>query len=139
MRSNIKYIDTAEQLEHTQLNGFFVDWPTHPSNERFLEILSASHGVELAIDTETNQVVGFINVISDGIFSGYIPLLEVLPNYQGRGIGQALVTRIMGRYKGLYMLDVCCDKSVVPFYKARGFLKVAGLVKRNFEQQSAHP
>ncbi len=77
--TDIKYINTTESIEHSQLDGFFVDWPTHPSTERLLEILQASHGVELAIDSKTNQVVGFINIVSDGIFSGYIPLLGVLP------------------------------------------------------------
>ena len=135
--TNIEYINSAENIEHTQLNGFFVDWPDSPSPQRHLEILRASHGVELAIDTSTHQVVGFINVISDGIFTAYIPLLEVLPEYQGKGIGKILTDRILDRYNNLYMLDVCCDESVAPFYEAREFLKVVGMVKRNFKQQSA--
>ena len=117
--------------------GFFVDWPNHPSPERHLDILRASHGVELALDNSTNQVVGFINIISDGIFAGYIPLLEVLPEYQGKGIGKELANRILTRYNNLYMLDVCCDDTVVPFYASKGFLNVSGMIKRNFEQQSA--
>ena len=134
---NIEYISSAEGIEHTQLSGFFVDWPNPPSEQRHLDILQASHGVELAIDTETNQVVGFINIISDGIYAGYIPLLEVLPAYQGSGIGNTLIDRITARYKRLYMLDVCCDDDVAAFYASKGYLKVTGMVKRNLEQQSA--
>ena len=133
---NIEYISSAEGIEHTQLSGFFVDWPNPPSEQRHLDILQASHGVELAIDTETNQVVGFITVISDGILSAFIPLLEVLPEYQGNGIGKQLLERILTRYENLYILDVCCDEDIVEFYIARGFLKTAGLVKRNYEHQS---
>lgn len=135
--TSIKYISTAEVIRHAQLVGFFVDWPNHPSPERHLDILRASHGVELALDNSTNQVVGFINMISDGIFAGYIPLLEVLPEYQGKGIGKELTNRILTRYNHLYMLDVCCDDTVVPFYASKGFLNVSGMIKRNFEQQSA--
>ena len=134
---DIYYTNSVENIQHNQLQGFFVDWPTHPSPERHVEILHASHGVELAIDTETNQVVGFITVISDGILAGYIPLLEVLPEYQGKGVGKELVNRITARYENLYMLDVCCDDSVIPIYADNRFLQVAGMVKRNYERQSA--
>ena len=135
--TTIKYINSAEHIVHSQRSGFFVDWPTYPSNERFLEILQASYGVALALDTSTNQVVGFINVISDGIFAGYIPLLEVLPEYQGRGIGKKLINLIMSRYENLYMLDVCCDESVEQFYASKEFIKVSGMVHRNYNQQNA--
>ena len=135
--TSIGYISSTDRIEHTQLQGFFVGWPSHPSSEKLLEILHASHGVELAIDSDTNQVVGFINVVSDGIFSGYIPLLEVLPEYQGLGIGKTLIDRILVRYKDLYMLDVCCDKSVEQLYDSKGFTKVSGMVRRNYEKQNA--
>ena len=134
---DITYTNTAEQITHSQLDGFFVGWPKHPSSEKFLEILQASHGVEVAIDTETNQVVGFINVISDGIFSGYIPLLEVLPEYQGKGIGNELTNKIISRYQHLYMLDVCCDESIEQFYASKNFAKVSGMVRRNYDRQDA--
>lgn len=134
---DITYTNTVEQITHSQLDGFFVGWSKHPSPEKFLKILQASHGVELAIDTETNQVVGFINVVSDGIFTGYIPLLEVLPEYQGRGIGKTLIDRILARYNDLYMLDVCCDKSVEQLYASKGFSKASGMVRRNYEKQNA--
>ena len=135
--TTIKYINSAVDIQHTQLDGFFVDWPDYPSNERFLEILQASHGVALAQDTSTNQIVGCINVISDGIFAGYIPLLEVLPEYQGRGIGKKLINLIMSRYENLYMLDVCCDESVEQFYASKEFIKVSGMVHRNYNRQNA--
>ena len=135
--TTIKYINSAEHIVHSQLSGFFFFLPTHPSNERFLEILQASHGVALALDASTNQVVGCINVISDGIFAGYIPLLEVLPEYQGHGIGKKLIDLIIARYKSLYMLDVCCDESVEQFYDSKKFIKVSGMVRRNYNRQNA--
>ena len=43
----------------------------------------------IAIDENTNQVVGFVTAISDGVLSAYIPFLEVLPEYKSIGIGYA--------------------------------------------------
>ena len=130
--NGIEFRSAIDGIVAEQLSGFFVDWPEPPSLERHLEILTASHGVELAIDTATNCVVGFINVISDGVFSAFIPLLEVLPEYQGRGIGGAIIDRIIARYRDLYILDLCCDERVVSVYESRDFIRVVGMVRRNY-------
>jgi ribosomal protein S18 acetylase RimI-like enzyme len=67
-----------------------------------------------------DRVVGFVTAISDGVLSAYIPLLEVLPEFQGRGIGSELVRRLFDRLGDIYMVDVVCDESVVPFYARFG-------------------
>lgn len=134
--SSVFFRSDLDSVRSEQLQGFFVGWPDPPCPQRHLEILKASHGVELAVHENTGQVVGFINVISDGIFSAFIPLLEVLPDYQGQGIGKQLVENIVRRYQHLYMLDLCCDEAVVPFYESVAFHRVVGLVRRNFEHQS---
>ena len=82
-----RYRDTVEGLEASQLVGFFVDWTSKPSPQVHLKILHGSSHVVVAIDEESEQVVGFVTAISDGVLSAYIPLLEVLPAYQERGIG----------------------------------------------------
>jgi ribosomal protein S18 acetylase RimI-like enzyme len=110
----IEYRETADHIEPSQLQGFFVDWTVRPSPERHLEILEGSAHVVLALDGE--RVVGFVNAISDGVVSAFIPLLEVLPEYQGRRIGSELMRRILDRLESLYMIDLCCDADLEPFY-----------------------
>lgn len=136
MIDGIRFQADLEGIDASCLQGFFVDWPNPPSAQKHLEILSASHGIELAIDETTGHVVGFINVISDGCYSSYIPLLEVLPGYQGCGIARELIRRIVARYSGFYMLDLCCNKEIVPVYASHGFLEVSGMAHRNFDRQS---
>lgn len=65
--------------------------------------------------------MGFINAISDQVLSAYIPLLEVLPEYQRRGIGQMLVSKLKEDLQTYYMIDICCDENVLPFYEEQGF------------------
>ena len=114
----IEYASHLEGVEPEQLAGFFVDWPRPPSTERHLEILRGSGHVVLAKDGE--RIVGFVTAISDGVLSAYIPLLEVLPEYQHRGIGTELVRRLLAQLGDLYMVDLCCDEDVVPFYERLG-------------------
>jgi ribosomal protein S18 acetylase RimI-like enzyme len=66
------------------------------------------------------------------MLSAYIPLLEVLPDFQGRGIGKELTRRLLGALDGLYMVDVVCDEDVAPFYAALGLTRLdAALGLRN--------
>ena len=102
------------------LGGFFVGWQKRPSDQQFFRLLKSSYKIWLAIDIPENKLVGFITAISDGVLAAYIPLLEVLPPYQGQGIGSELTSRMLDSLKDLYMVDICCDDDIVPFYKKFG-------------------
>ena len=88
---------------------------------------------------EDKTVIGFITAISDGISCAYIPHLEVLPDYQGRGIGTELVNRMLARLRHLYMIDLVCDPAIQPFYERVGMRAVVGMVVRNYDRQSCEP
>ena len=110
--------------------GFFEDWPTKLSPERHLALLQGSDRVVLARTTE-GRVVGFVTAVSDGVVSAFLPLLEVLPEYQGRGIGSELVRRMLRLLEGHYMIDLCCDEDLVPFYERFGMQRWVGMGLRN--------
>ena len=123
-----------EGIEPAQLQGFFVGWPDAPSPETLLRILQGSYRVTLAMDGE--RAVGFITAVSDGVLSAYIPLLEVLPEYQGRGIGRRLVEDMLEQLDGLYMVDLVCDEELRPFYQRLGLKAGTGMMQRNYANQS---
>ena len=135
----IVYTDTHESLVAGQLRGFFVGWPDPPSPEAHLRILRGSFAVVLALDEATGMVVGFATAISDGVSSAYLPHLEVLPDYQGRGIGTALVERLLARLRHLYMIDLSCDPELQPFYARLGLRPGAAMLRRNYARQSCAP
>jgi len=132
----IEYVDTVEGITPGRLEGFFVGWPKAPSPETHLRILKGSAGVVLAVDSKDDRVVGFINAVSDGILSAYLPLLEVLPEYKGQGIGGELVRRMITRLKDYYMIDLVCDADMVPFYEKFGLKKMISMSIRRFDRQS---
>lgn len=126
----IDYTDSLAGVEPRHLEGFFVGWPHPPSAETHLRLLAGSDRIELAIDRETGQVVGFVTALTDGVLSGFIPLLEVLPAYQRQGIGRALMTRMLDRLGALPNVDLLCDPDVVPFYERLGMKPAGGMVLR---------
>ena len=132
----IRYTESPQNIEPRDLDGFFVGWPNPPSAETHLRLLHGSDHVVLAIDETVGRVVGVITAISDGVLSAYIPHLEVLPAYQGRGIGSELVRRMLDRLRDLYMVDLLCDADVQPFYERLGMRRALGMAVRNYDRQS---
>ena len=130
--THIQYIDSAANLLPNQLPGFFVGWPNPPSLEMHLALLRQSDYVLLALDPESDTIVGFITAISDHVLCAYIPLLEVLPSYQGQGIGRELLTRMLEKIGQFYMVDVMCDAELQPFYAHLGMKKATGMMLRNY-------
>jgi ribosomal protein S18 acetylase RimI-like enzyme len=135
----IIYTDTIDDIAAEHLQGFFVGWPNPPARAIHLRMLAGSYAVVLARDDETGAVVGFITAISDGVSCAYIPLLEVLPAYQGRGIGSQLARRMLERLRHLYVVDLICDTDVQPFYARLGMQPYTGMILRNYDRQSGAP
>jgi ribosomal protein S18 acetylase RimI-like enzyme len=132
------YKNTLDGITANMLEGFFVDWPNPPSIETHLKLLQNSSHVIIAIDENTNQVVGFITAISDGVLSAYIPLLEVLPAHKSQGIGTELVGRMLKQLEHLYMIDLCCDDDLIPYYERFSMSKGTGMILRNYSRQSGN-
>ncbi|WP_202127664.1 GNAT family N-acetyltransferase [Clostridium sp. C8-1-8] len=132
----INYVATLEGVNEDNIQGFFVDWPNPPSAKKHMKILKNSSYFWLAIDTSTNNVIGFINAISDNTLCSYIPLLEVLPRYKSKGIGTELVRLMLDSLKDFYMIDLLCDDDMVSFYKKFDMFKSSGMIIRNYKKQN---
>lgn len=71
-----------------------------------------------------DELVGFLDVVSNGVTDAYIQDVMVRPDYQGRGIGTELMNRAMERLKNdrIYMISVIYgEESLRPFYERFGF------------------
>lgn len=132
----IKYTESVNAITSEQLQGFFVDRKVKPSAQTHLKLLHQSDYVILAIDND--NVIGFITTITDDILSAYIPFLEVLPNYQRKGIGAELMKRMLARLKKLYMVDLICDPEMKTFYEHFDMKPLTGMVLRNINCIEKH-
>ena len=131
---SITYHETTDGVGPGDLRGFFVGWPSRPSPETHLKILKGSDLCILA-RSGNGRVVGFITAITDGVSCAYIPYLEMLPEWQGMGIGTELMRRTLAKLGAIYAVDLICDESLQGFYGKLGFKERVGMTIRNYEAQ----
>jgi len=124
----IRYTDSVGGITSEALCGFFVGWRTPRTPEEHLRILEGSDHVVIAIDDD--RVIGFVTALSDGVQAAFIPLLEVLPEYQKRGIGTELVRRMLERLASIPCVDLTCDPKIQPFYARFGMHPAVGMIVR---------
>jgi ribosomal protein S18 acetylase RimI-like enzyme len=118
---------TADQLR----GGFFEGWPSPPSPQMHLGHLRGAEIAIAALDSSTDQVVGFVTAVGDGAMTAFIPFLEVLPDYRERGIGVELVRLVLARLRDRYSVDLVCDPGLVPFYERLGGVEGTAVMWRN--------
>ena len=90
-----------------------------------LAVLRGSFRAVVAIDDSQGRVVGFVNMISDGVLTAFIPWLEVLPEFQGHGIGTELMRRILDADQ-FYSIDLACDAPLLTYYSRFGMVPIRG-------------
>jgi len=71
-----------------------------------------------------------VNAISDGVLYAFIPLLEVLPSHRDRGIGSALMQRLLDELGEFYAVDLMCDPELQPFYERFDMHRATGMIIR---------
>lgn len=123
----------VEGLRPDDLAGFFVGWSDPPSIDDRFGILSAADEVVLARDHD-GVVIGFATAITDRRFAAYIPLVEVLPEHQGRRIGSQIIRALLDRLGTCYMVDLVCDDELVPFYERLGGARLNAVAWRNYDR-----
>ena len=72
---------------------------------------------------EKETLIGYIDCVSNGVTDAYIQDLMIHPAYQGRGIGTALMKRMIDdlKEKHIYMISVVFEEKLKPFYEKFGF------------------
>ena len=72
---------------------------------------------------ENEELIGYIDCVSNGVTDAYIQDLMVSPDHQGKGIGTDLMNKMIEylKEKRIYMISVVYEERLKPFYERFGF------------------
>ena len=108
--------------------SFFFGWPSKPNFEKIQQHLAVAQSI---FAVEAGRVVGLITALTDKTMFAFIPLIEVIPDFQRKGIGSVLVKGMEAQLAEIYGIDLICDSDLVPFYDELGFSQSTAMIKRN--------
>jgi ribosomal protein S18 acetylase RimI-like enzyme len=87
--------------------------------EQLGRLISASQQAIVAV--ADNEIVGFARAITDGISNGYLSMVVVAESYRRRGIGQALVERLVGSEPNITWVLRAGREGAAGFFAKLGF------------------
>jgi len=121
-------------FQSKELQGLFcsVKWESGQHPEKLVIAMQHSDSVFSAWDGE--KLVGLVNALDDGIMTAYVHFLLVDPEYQGQGIGRALLHLVTDKYKDYLRIVLVSDEKETGFYENSGFelAKVAAMFINRF-------
>ena len=96
-------------------------WTKH-SEEIIQQVFEASNVVSLAV--YNGRIVGFGRALSDGVFNAAIYDVVVHRDFQGRGIGKAIVEDLLDQLQHISCVHLIATTGNEPFYQQAGFKKI---------------
>jgi ribosomal protein S18 acetylase RimI-like enzyme len=95
---------------------------------RLAQQVTGSRYVVSAWDGE--RLVGFARALSDGATNAYVSTVVVLPEYQRKGIGREIMTRLLAGNDGIRFVLHAARPEVKGFYEKLGFSDATDMMWR---------
>lgn len=105
MQFHIAYQHSVDGITADQLKRLRSEWVDTPSPEVNLKSLQNMNAVTLAVDKNTDEVIGLVCGFSDHTLILYVWDLEVIPEYRGHGIEQEMLRAFLDEFGDLYQVN----------------------------------
>ena len=121
MEFSIKEYGKYQEAEILNLYGS-VGWANYVNNPDMLKNAYAN-SLKILGAYEGEKLLGVIRVVGDGCSVVVIQDVLVLPEYQRKGIGAALIFKILDLYQNVYQKLLLTDdtEQTTRFYQSAGF------------------
>lgn len=103
-----------------------VGWTAYTDHPEVLRRGFANSMLTLAA-YEGDVLCGIVRAVGDGYTIVFVQDILVLPEYQRRGIGTALLQAVLDRYSQVRQIELAADQTPesAAFYKSMGFLEMS--------------
>lgn len=98
-----------------------VEWSSGHFPDKLVRAMEGFDTVFSAWDGD--RLAGMVCAMDDGIMNAYVHYLLVDPDYQGRGIGKALMDMVKDKYRDYLRIALIAYDAETRFYESCGFVK----------------
>ncbi|GGE16226.1 N-acetyltransferase [Marinithermofilum abyssi] len=132
----IQIKNDLENLDWDELESVFqaVGWKKH-TKDRLIKAFQASYYIAIAYDQ--NRVVGCGRVLSDGEMYACIYDVVIHPEYQGKGVGKAIMSNILSKLENISFVHLTATTGNESFYAKLGLKKHKTAMARSLNPQYA--
>ncbi len=102
-----------------------VGWTPRPLHQVQQALVNSfAYVTAWQIEQDEKQLIGFARAMSDGVFHATLLDIVVHPDFQGRGLGKAMVTHLLQQLQQAAIKDITLFASphLVDFYHQLGFI-----------------
>lgn len=111
-----------KKFTHADVERLFlsVGWISGKYPSRLFKALQGSSTVLTAWDRA--RLVGLVRALDDGELTAFLHYVLVAPEYQRRGIGDALIERVKAKYRRYLYIELMPEElKNATFYERHGF------------------
>ena len=110
-----------------------VGWTAYTSRPEALR-RGFEHSLLILAAYEADRLLGLIRIVGDGHTIVFVQDILVLPEYQRKGIGSALLQAVLDRYRHVRQIELATDDTpkTAGFYRSMGFREMSEIGCRGF-------
>ena len=133
--NKLKWIYKIENIDWNELSNLYKIAPLGDKKAENLKTVF-THSMYKCFVYDDTKIVGVGRALADGVDVSYIADVAIHPEYQGEGIGKAIVSKLVELSKGHNKIILYANIGKEPFYAKLGFAKMntAMAIFKNQEQ-----
>ncbi|HIP13967.1 MAG TPA: N-acetyltransferase [Sulfurimonas autotrophica] len=123
MKKNFKWIDTCHTINWNDLSNLYKIAPLGDKSPQALETVFKNSMFKYFI-YYNDKLIGAGRALADGVDCSYICDVAIHPDYQGLGLGKAMMEKLIEYSKGHAKIILYVVPTKEPFYAKFGFTKM---------------
>lgn len=128
------WIYTIDALDWDELCALYHAAPLGNKNPADLKT-AFGNSMFVCLVYQDSQLVGAGRALADGVDCAYLCDIALLPSYQGHGLGQQIVAKLLSMSSGHKKIILYAVPGKEPFYRKLGFKRMSTAMAI-FENQS---
>ena len=120
---NLKWIYNSDNINWKELSTLYKIAPLGNKKPNDLETVFSNSMFKCFVYSD-KTLIGVGRALADGVDCSYICDISIHPNYQGKGIGKAIVNKLIELSKGHNKIILYANPGKEQFYSKLGFSRM---------------